>query len=158
MRATEAVDLINRTIFRPGWEISALLMSDMFRRLDMGYGIADSYSSQILVEFHVQGHDTSYPDRQGRYTKPMEINPNRPVDVSDMSELELLAWVKAQISLITEHEDLEYLRVRQPDGSWLAPFHPHRADRVAAWERARRHPEVRDVEARHAELATAGAE
>jgi hypothetical protein len=130
MRAGEAVDLINSAIFRPGFKLSASMAG--------GYSYLRSFdSNRVSVFLQMDTVNTSYPDADGEYRQrlrqpyPSEI---LSVDVTDMTGNELLRKVLDTIhEQVDMHEDREFLRVRQPDGTWHAPFHPHRADGDAAW-------------------------
>jgi hypothetical protein len=128
MNVQDAVNLINKTTFRPGWTITA--------RNDYGWGYRAG-NGKILVEFAVRTVDTSYVDDDGQYTRKMTQRGVAEFGVAHLDGLGLLRglldWVHASYD---EHEDREFLRVKQDDGSWLAPFHPHRSDGDRAWARA----------------------
>jgi hypothetical protein len=127
MNVQDAVNLINKTTFRPGWKISA--------RPAVDYGFY-SYPgpARIQLEFEIDTVDTSHVDDAGRYTRKMTQRGDTEFAVANLDGLGLLRgildWVHASYD---EHEDREFLRVRQDDGSWLAPFHPHRSDGDRAW-------------------------
>jgi hypothetical protein len=125
MNVQDAVNLINKTTFRPGWTITAR------RRDGYGYGYG---LGKIQVDFEIDTVDTSHVDDDGRYTRAMTQRGDAEFTVTHLDGLSLLRrildWVHASYD---EHEDREFLRVRQDDGSWLAPFHPHRSDGNRAW-------------------------
>jgi hypothetical protein len=123
MNVQDAVNLVNKTTFRPGWRISA--------RPYYGYY---SYLNAIELDFEIDTVDTSRVDDAGRYTQKMTQRGGTEFAVANLDGLGLLRgildWVHAKYD---EHEDREFLRVKQDDGSWLAPFHPHRSDGDRAW-------------------------
>ncbi len=119
MNVQDAVKLINSTTFRPGWMITA----------------SRSYTyGKIFVEFEIDTVDTSHVDDDGRYTRKMTQRGDAEFTVTHLDELSLLRRILDWAHMnYDEHEDREFLRVRQDDGSWLAPFHPHRSDGILAW-------------------------
>jgi hypothetical protein len=139
VKGTEAVDLISRTTFRPGMKFSASAGSDYNSAYlyDMLGSQPAGRSNYVTVYLSMKTKDTSHCDPDGEYRR--EIGNSFPSafwagDVTDMTENELLRAVLDKFhETIDMHEDREFLRVRQPDGTWFAPFHPHRADGDAAW-------------------------
>jgi hypothetical protein len=118
MRAEQAVSQVNNTIFMPGW---------MFRAEPFG-------SSLIWVGLMVSTMDTSHPTPEGRYETPVTIMPDTLFSVAGMDEAALSARLLELAFNVIEHESREFFRVRQEDGSWKAPFHPHNAEGNAAWD------------------------
>lgn len=118
MRQQEAIDIVNKTTFRPGWRWSAR----------PGY-----YSWQIIVSIELDTVDTSAPGRDGSYTVPRVLAWPHTIDVRRMdSPEELLYRLLLEVQETQEHEDREFLRYW--DGqAWVAPFHPHRELGNAKW-------------------------
>lgn len=117
MNSSDAAALVNRTIFRPGWKFSASYAS----------------ATSIDVTFWLDTVDTSYPDSAGAYDVPKLIDQTVTIDVPGLGEHTLLALLLRYAHKMDDHEDREFLRVRQPDGTWKAPFHPHNDDGELAW-------------------------
>jgi hypothetical protein len=140
MKGSEAVDLISRTTFRPGMKFSASAAGSSYNSAynDI-FGPRDSARSgnYVTVYLSMKTKDTSHCDPDGEYRR--EIGNSYPSaiwagDVSDMTGNELLRKVLDKFhETIDMHEDREFLRVKQEDGTWFAPFHPHRPDGDAAW-------------------------
>jgi hypothetical protein len=129
MNVQDAVNLVNKTTFRPGWRISAR-PADYYGY----YSYLNGPGGAIELDFEIDTVDTSRVDDAGRYTQKMTQRGGTEFAVANLDGLGLLRgildWVHAKYD---EHEDREFLRVKQDDGSWLAPFHPHRSDGDRAW-------------------------
>jgi hypothetical protein len=119
MLASEAARLVNRTTFRPGWRFFADSIGD----------------GSIVVSFETVTCDSSYPDYAGRYLRRVLLGDTWTFDVSGMTTHEqLLFAILGRIHREWDvHEDREFLRVLQPDGSWYAPLHPHHEAGKRAW-------------------------
>lgn len=118
MNLETAVRTINSAAFRPGWRMRA----------------ASFGGSELLISFEIDTVDTSYPDSDGvcrrEFTLPY-------VEIFDVSELDLnglFYQVLKTVHSIDTHEDREFLRIQQPDGSWYAPLHPHTPEGIEAWK------------------------
>jgi len=117
MDAWQAADLINRTIFRPGWKIDARVLGD----------------SAVDVEFRIETVDTSYPSPDGEYRMPKTLVHAVQLDVRDTDLLGVLRSLLREAHEIDEHEDREFLRVRA-GSAWDAPFHPHKPMGEISWQ------------------------
>lgn len=141
MRTSEAVDLLNRLTFRPGWKISGVFSYGSSLRAMLGLPLdryAEEDTGMVTLMLSMDTMDTSYPSADGEYRQRIYTGP-RPIaefDVTGMTENELLRRVLDEVHKVDVHEDREFLRVRQPDGTWFAPLHPHRSDGEAAWYEA----------------------
>ena len=120
MRADEAVRFVNGLAFKPGWR-----------------PIAEHYTTgMIRVGFLIETVDTSYPDGDGICRDRISIlGRDRLVSVTDLDEAGLLYEVLMCADDNDKHENREFLKVRQPDGSWEAPLHPHTGAGNRAWDR-----------------------
>jgi hypothetical protein len=123
MQVNDAVRLINSTTFRPGWRLSARPA-----RYD---------PTSIVITYDIDTVDTSYPDEAGRYKVGKHLTSDIVHDVSSKDAYQLLRAVLDDAHQIDQHEDREFLRVRQ-GGAWIAPFHPHNPDGEARWEETER--------------------
>jgi hypothetical protein len=123
MKTQEAIDLVNSTIFRPGWQITA-------RHYAYGYGYSPG---KIEVHYRTETVDTSYPSTSGEYTVPRTIANENVHDVEGKTGDQLLRAILSDVRKMDEHEDREFLRVRQGNGSWEAPFHPHTNEGDRRW-------------------------
>jgi hypothetical protein len=123
MNTQEAIDLVNSTTFRPGWKISA-------RAYPYSWSPGDT---RIEVHYRTETVDTSYPDASGRYTRRIELANKNVHDVEGKTGDQLLRAILNDVHRMDEHEDREFLRVRQGDGSWKAPFHPHTDEGDRKW-------------------------
>jgi len=122
MKAAEAVELLHRLTFRPGWLITGTTE-----------GVEQPGKEYVLVEFMIMTVDTSFPNVTGRYTIPKMLMPEFKVDVARMTPYLFLDAILRQVHELDVHEDREFLRVRQDDGSWKAPFHPHTPQGELDW-------------------------
>lgn len=141
MRAYQAVDLINRTTFRPGWKFSAKPSGyySPYSAYSSDYYPGQESGSTIDLMITIETVDTSYPGPDGTYTVPRTLHHDVPLDVDRFeTEDDLLRHLLRYVREIDEHEDRELLRVRQEDGSYKAPFHPHREDGERRWRGDRR--------------------
>lgn len=120
MRSDEAVALINGATFHPDWKISAYPFGGF----------------QVEVTFMCKTYDSSYPDPDGTYRTQVMIGPSDVINVRDLDDNGVLTAVLKAKAKIQEHEDREFLRVRDEHGNWVAPLHPHRDDGNAAWYQA----------------------
>jgi hypothetical protein len=125
MKATEAVEQIRSTAFKPGWRFEG-----------RHYG-----GDLVLVELLIDTVDTSYPDADGVCRERIRIlGGDKLVNVAALDEAALCVELLAIADEADEHENREFLKVRQPDGSWKAPLHPHTNEGNAAWRRNRMRP------------------
>lgn len=138
MRAVDAVRFVEGLAFKPGWQPTA-----------------EVYSSGGLVElsFIIRTVDTSYPDPDGVCRRQITIyGRQRMVNVTAMDEDDLLAEVLKCAADNDSHENREFLKVRQPDGSWEAPLHPHTYEGERAWQQ-RQEPASKPVATGRSEFA-----
>lgn len=122
MYAGEALAQIKNTAFREGWTFTA----------------RPYYGDRIEVEFSIKTVDTSYPSADGICRIPKTIGDTVVVDVSDMDEAALAYQLLDIAAQTNTHEDREFLQIRQPDGSWVAPLHPHTDSGNDKWDRLSR--------------------
>lgn len=121
MRASEAVEIVRRSVFKPGWRM---------RARDYGQDI-------IEFIFYIDTVDTSYPSHDGICRRQVTLVREDLFDVRPMRTTEdLFARILKLSAEIDSHEDREFLKERQPGGSWNAPLHPHTADGERAWLKA----------------------
>jgi hypothetical protein len=119
MTPEQAIQQVNNTIFRPGWKLSA-----------MRWG-----PSSIYVDATIDTVDTSTVSPSGNYYEPRRIAAEGIVRVENLDQAGLCHAIMEQVVRPSdEHEDREFMRVRQPDGTWFAPLHPHRPDGQRAWD------------------------
>lgn len=120
MDSTAAVKQIRNSIFKPGWAFSAFSVDE----------------THIAVRATIKTVDTSYADAVGNFYKPLTLNHDAMVDVSDLDQASL-CYELVRIGMeVTLHEDREFVQVRQDDGSWYSPLHPHTYAGETAWQRA----------------------
>jgi hypothetical protein len=118
MNPYEAVRFVNGLAFKPGWRPVAEVIR----------------GNNILISFLIETVDTSFPDADGICRRQIGIfGRERRVNVLGMDEEGLLCEVLRCAADNDEHENREFLKVRQPDGSWHAPLHPHTDAGNRAW-------------------------
>jgi hypothetical protein len=129
MKADEAVRFVNDLAFKPGWR-----------------PVAEAYAGGIIrLGFLIETVDTSYPGRDGVCRDKIRIlGQDTLVSVTGLDENGLLAEVLKCAAENDEHENREFLKVRQPDGSWHAPLHPHTREGESAWQYARERIKLRE--------------
>lgn len=121
MRAEDAVRFVEGLAFKPGWQPTAEVVS---------------YAGLVELSFIIRTVDTSYPDPDGVCRTQITIyGRQRVVNVTYLDETDLLAEVLKCAADNDQHENREFLKVRQPDGSWHAPLHPHTREGNRAWDR-----------------------
>jgi hypothetical protein len=120
MQATEAVKQVRNSIFKPGWKFSATYLNE----------------SQISVNFTIRTVDTSYVDAAGNFYAAKTIGgEDVTITVTGLDEAGL-CYELLKIAMATNfHEDREFMQVRQADGSWIAPLHPHTYQGEKDWQR-----------------------
>jgi hypothetical protein len=114
MQASEALMIINNLIFRPGWKFMA--------------GIQQK--NEISIEVVIATVDTNNPPdyRIAKTISPPALF----LDVTDLTDTDLMHRIKKWIEAINDHEDREFLRRGDIPG-YLAPFHPHHLDSDFRW-------------------------
>lgn len=117
MRASEAVRTIESMVFKPGWQMDA-----------QHFG-----QDLILFTFYIDTVDTSYPSPDGTCRKHVTLVRDELWDVSPMSQNDLFARILKLAAETDVHENREFLKVRQADGSWYSPLHPHTTEGQRAW-------------------------
>lgn len=128
MRAIEAVEQIRNTAFKPGWRFEA-----------SPYG-----GDLVMVELLVSTVDTSYPDADGICRRKITIlGGDKVLNVRNLDESGVCYELLRLADEADEHENREFLKVRQPDGSWVAPLHPHTREGNRRWDQLSQ-PVLRD--------------
>lgn len=125
----EAVRLLNQTIFRPGWTVSA-------RPVKGG-------SDEVLVGIEVLTADSSFVSRGGSYPVPLTERALFRLSARDYESGEALLFrVLGLTRDLQEHEDREFLRTWDATGErWTAPFHSHVPEGAQAWDRLQALPQ-----------------
>jgi hypothetical protein len=118
MRASEAVEIVRNSVFKPGWRMEA-----------------ESYGQELLMfTFYIDTVDTSYPDADGVCRKHVTLIRDDMIDVSQLRTAgDLFLRILGLAAETDVHENREFLKIRQADGSWKAPLHPHTAEGERAW-------------------------
>ena len=112
MTTSEAIEIINDLIFRPGWRITAR---------PAGW-------NKIGITYVIDTVDTNYPPD---YLVPRMVGDEFEVDVSQLDADGLLLALLQRFADTHKHEDREFLR-RRSEGL-NAPFHPHHIDGEMRW-------------------------
>lgn len=117
MNSSTAVEYVRNLVFKPGWRVTA-----------------ESYGpGHVYLTMYIDTVDTSYPDPDGVCRKTITLVRERRVETGNL-DLEGLCYQVISLGVQTDvHEDREFLKVRQPDGSWHAPLHPHTREGNRAW-------------------------
>jgi hypothetical protein len=121
MKSGEAVEQIARSVFKPGWRMSA----------------REFGPSLIYFTFEIDTVDTSYPGPDGVCRRKITLVRDDLFDVRELDASGLDARILKLADEIDEHENREFLKHRQPGGSWVTPLHPHTPAGNRAWEDAR---------------------
>lgn len=124
----EAVSLLNHTIFRPGWRVSA--------------APAPGSDDHVQVGIEIETVDSSFVTRGGEYRVPLTERALIVVSASDYSvPEELLFRVLAFVRELEVHEDREFWRTwNDAEERWEAPFHSHAPGSDEKWKRLRALP------------------
>ena len=131
MTPDQAISVIHNMRFRPGWSFKA----EVNWLCDEG---------EIYVEAKVASYDTSYRTADGALTRPMTMDPEAIIKVTDLNEAGLFNALIAQlVRPFDDHEDREFMVSPRPGGRWYAPLHPHTPEGNAAWDE--RHNALRRV-------------
>lgn len=117
MQTEEALTQIRNTVFRPGCTITA----EPYQ-----YG-------EIAVTFTLDTVDTSYTDDDGKFRTPLVTSTGTRIQVTNLDEVGLCCALLDGIAEMDDHENREFLKVRQPDGSWKALLHPHTPEGELRW-------------------------
>lgn len=122
----KATSLLNHTIFRPGWRVSARPASD----------------GRVLARFEIETVDSSLVTRGGEYKVPLTERALILLRPGDYEAPEALLFrVLAFIGELQVHEDREFLRTWDAEAErWAAPFHSHAPGSAQAWNRMRALP------------------
>lgn len=126
MDAAVAVQKINAVHFMPGWRVRAEVVNPAPLWSEDGYDIV-----RITAEVDTVNSDRA--DALRGYPERITITPSTKASVRDVhTEDELYAGVLAWLREVWTHEAREFFRVGP---TMRAPFHPHRADGNARWDR-----------------------
>jgi hypothetical protein len=116
MNSETAAWAINTAAFKPGWRVEAISMGNL-----------------VYVYLEIDTVDSSYPDADGICRKEITLTRVESFDPSQLDLNGVFYQILEAAREINTHEDREFLKIRQPDGSWYAPFHPHTPEGIAAW-------------------------
>lgn len=115
----EAVELINRLVYRPGWKISARTFQER-------------YESAIVVTIEFTAQNTSEPPL---YPHAFELHNEFVILTGECPTiLHVLRKLLGEILRLEEHEAREFLRLPE-DAGYVAPFHPHTDFGMDMWAR-----------------------
>lgn len=138
MKAQEAVDILQKAIWRPGMEVRAhVVYSDPYSPALDTIAVElvfDTFDSSVVTPAYTPGGRET-----GKYTERRQVAPVGGLPVGDLDETQLLYRVLRMVREANEHEDREFLRVLK-NGRWTAPFHPHNDDSNDLWDRLERKP------------------
>jgi len=125
----EAVSLLNRTIFRPGWRISAAPV--------------EGDDDQVRVGIEIETVDSSFVTRGGEYRVPLTERALVRISSGDYeTPQELLFRLLAFTRELQGHEDREFLRTWDSHAErWTAPLHGHTPEGQSAWDRLKELPQ-----------------
>jgi hypothetical protein len=132
--------LNQETTWAPGWSVTA-------RTSPWATFASNEVLSRLIVTLAKVSRNSSEPAADGTYSEPWTLQ--FPLAVPDFAMKDkdaLMFWVLEKINWCDEHENREFARYRQPDGSWYAPFHPHRGyyadqSQTAEWQAQYRDPD-----------------
>jgi len=117
MNQDQAVKALNEMAFKPGWRVRGERAS----------------GGAVFIVMYIDTVNTSYPDHDGQCRQQFTIYRERRVYPENL-DLEGLCYQVLALAAQTDiHEDREFLKVRQPDGSWESPLHPHTDQGEHAW-------------------------
>lgn len=117
MDAKSAIALVNQLIYRPGWTIEAVSLTDRFE---------GAICLQITYPTRIADRDQA----DAGYPVEMTASAKFVVLAGPCNDTELYRKVLEAILKVECHEAREFLRVHPTN--W-APFHPHRSDGMARW-------------------------
>jgi hypothetical protein len=132
--------LNNDTTWPPGWSVKARAYPYQT------YGTNDIYS-HLGVTLTKSGKNSSVVAEDGTYPEPWELQFTLAVpDFALKDKAALMFWVLEKITWCDEHENREFARYRRDDGTWYAPFHPHRGyfsdqSKTPEWQAQYRDPD-----------------
>lgn len=120
MRAEQAVAILDRHPYKPGYQVSSRRLGEYLVSLEMEF---PSYNST--------------PEWDGSNEPAVFYTPPILIDVRSLDEEGVEAAGLNALLEVEAHESREFWR-RRPD--MVAPFHPHNHSGEAAWQRTRAIP------------------
>lgn len=117
MLVTSAVELLNRVVYKPGWEIEAIDHTDRFES-----------AVKVCIRYPAQASERI--EAADGYPRTIQARMSCVMLVGGMDDTALYRALLAKIIEIEVHESREFLRVLP---TYWAPFHPHREDGMARW-------------------------
>jgi len=118
MTPDQAVRQIRNIAFKPGWRLDALALGDR---------------EHVAVTYYIDTVDSSYPGLDGICRRQVTLERPDIIDVTGLDEAGLCHRLLKLASAVDEHENREFMKVRQPDGSWATPLHPHTDQGNSSW-------------------------
>jgi len=131
--------LNEETTWGPGWSVSAYASPYPYHNLN-------NVASRLHVTLVKEGRNSSVTAPDGSYPEPWTLRFPLAVPGFAMNDKDaLMFWIVEKITWCDEHENREFARYKRPDGSWYAPFHPHRGNhddqsRTPEWQAQHRDP------------------
>lgn len=121
----EAARFINEdTTWEPGWKITAEASNFVYEWVSN----SDTVRSRLKLSMSKQSKHSSFPSADGTYNEPWTLQWSLGVpDYALASKDALVYWVLEKITWCNEHETREFSRYKK-DGTWYAPFQPHRGE------------------------------
>ena len=117
--------IADRLCVVPGWVFTAHDHTDRY---------ADTIRVTVEIPDAPDTSGTNAPDYREPSTLPIVSHWALYLGDLDDDDLDSLLGRLVDIAAeVFQHETRETARVRQADGSWLAPFHPHRHDSIMTW-------------------------
>lgn len=120
METKEVVDTLSSLSYRPGWTFDAHL----------------PFSGNLVIfEVTCRTVNTDRDCARKGYSEPKVLAWQELLNADDYPDREaLLSAVFGWLMAIELHESREFFRVKSED--YAAPFHPHREDGNAMWDRS----------------------
>lgn len=127
MNKEDVVTTLNALVYRPGWTFGAYTLN--------GWE-ADLMGGDVVMAVSCSTVDTDREHARNGYDKSKTLGFHEVLRASDYPDREaLLSAIFGWLMAVELHESREFFRVKSDD--YAAPFHPHREDGNAAWERSK---------------------
>lgn len=138
MLATDAAQTLRSLAYKPGWSFDAQSFEELSPRsqfaAEMTFGGVADMDNLIMFRWQCDTVDTDRENAINDYAQPRTLDDVVPLDASTFENSDQLLFAVFQMIMRLElHESREFFRCKDRD--WNAPFHPHRAEGEALWER-----------------------
>lgn len=140
MQTNEAISVLKNLSYKPGWRFDAESLATLAHEAgegetELGRAVmGPRFDTTIAFRLDFDTVDTDREYAREGYPQPKELGQTIPLNSDDFQSADELVYAVFELIMQLEvHEAREFFR--RKDCDYAAPFHPHRPEGNALWEK-----------------------